>query len=86
VLQPKVLDLNLVVADMEKILRRLIGEDIELITALAPDLGQVKADNTEVRRALTNLLTNAIKYSGHSRRVEVFVRAADDEAVIEIRT
>jgi two-component system cell cycle sensor histidine kinase/response regulator CckA len=59
VLQPKVLDLNLVVADMEKILRRLIGEDIELITALAPDLGQVKADPGQIEQVIMNLAINA---------------------------
>jgi two-component system, cell cycle sensor histidine kinase and response regulator CckA len=59
VLQPKVLDLNVVVADMERMLERLIGEDIELRTALAPKLGQVKADPGQVEQVLLNLAVNS---------------------------
>src|SRR5262249_13738520 len=44
VLEPKVLNLNTLVTDVEKLLRRLIGENIQLIAVLDPALGQVKAD------------------------------------------
>src|SRR5437660_798941 len=44
VLQPKVVDLNALVLDMDKLLRRLIGEDVELATVLDPTLGRVTAD------------------------------------------
>jgi hypothetical protein len=44
VLEPKILDLNEVVSDMEKMLRRLIGEDIELVTNRDPMLGRARAD------------------------------------------
>ena len=44
VLLPQVLDLNAIVAKMDKMLRPLLGEDIELVTVLPPDLGRVKAD------------------------------------------
>jgi len=59
VLQPTVLDLNLVVSDIEKMLRRLIGEDVELVTELQADLGSVRADPGQLEQVLMNLATNA---------------------------
>ncbi len=59
VLQPKILDLNAVVADMGKMLHRLIGEDIELVTKLAADLGKVKADQSQIEQVIMNLAVNA---------------------------
>ena len=59
VLQPMALDLNAIVSEMEKMLRRLIGEDVELRTALAPDLGSVKADPGQIEQVLMNLAVNA---------------------------
>jgi PAS domain S-box-containing protein len=59
VLQPKVLDLNEAVADMEKILRRLIGEDIDLVTCPDPALGRVKADPGGIEQIILNLAVNA---------------------------
>jgi len=58
VLQPRVLDLNDLVADMEKMLRRLIGEDIELATLLE-GVGNVKADPGQIEQVLMNLVVNA---------------------------
>ena len=59
VLQPKVLNLNRIVAEMENLLRRLIGEDVELTTNLSPELGRVKADPGQIEQALMNLAVNA---------------------------
>lgn len=59
VLQPKVLELNTIVTDMDKMLRRLIGEDIELAAMLDPALGQVKADSGQVEQIIMNLIVNA---------------------------
>jgi len=59
VLQPKLLDLNTVVGDMDKMLKRLIGEHIEMLTILAPGLGIVKADPGQVEQVLMNLAVNA---------------------------
>jgi CheY-like chemotaxis protein len=59
VLQPKVLDLNEAVADLQKMLARVIGEDIELVASLHPSLMPVKADPSQVEQVLMNLAINA---------------------------
>ena len=58
-LQPEVLDLNVVVAEMDKMLRRLIGEHIALEAVLAPDLGRVRADPNQIEQVIVNLAVNA---------------------------
>src|SRR5437667_1557459 len=59
VLQPKVVDLNALVLDMDKLLRRLIGEDVELATVLDPGLGRVTADPGQLEQVIVNLAVNA---------------------------
>jgi two-component system, cell cycle sensor histidine kinase and response regulator CckA len=59
VLQPKIVDLNVIVSDVEKMLRRLIGEDIQLTSSLDPALGTVKADPGQIEQVLMNLAVNA---------------------------
>ncbi len=59
VIQPKVLDLNEVLKDMEKIISRLIGEDIELLTIPGPELGLVQADPGQMEQVIMNLVVNA---------------------------
>jgi PAS domain S-box-containing protein len=59
VLQPRVLDLNGVVGDMESILHRLIGEDIELVTTLDPELGNTNADPGQIEQVVMNFAINA---------------------------
>jgi two-component system cell cycle sensor histidine kinase/response regulator CckA len=59
VLEPKVLDLNAVVTDVEKMLRRLIGEDIELKITACPKLGMVKTDRGQIEQVILNLAVNA---------------------------
>lgn len=58
-LEPKVLDLNALVTENEKMIRRLIGEDVEFSTKLAADLGQVKVDRAQMDQVILNLVVNA---------------------------
>jgi PAS domain S-box-containing protein len=59
VLQPEVLNLNDVVVNIEKMLRRLISEDIDLVTAPGAELGRVKADPGQIEQVILNLAINA---------------------------
>ncbi|HEV8304399.1 MAG TPA: response regulator [Gemmatimonadales bacterium] len=59
VMQPKVLDLNALVLDIEKLLRRLIGEDVLLTSVLEPGLGHVRADPGQLQQVILNLAVNA---------------------------
>ncbi len=59
VMEMIVLDLNTVLRDLEKMLRRVIGEDIELRTFLSDDLGMVKADPGQIEQVIMNLVVNA---------------------------
>ncbi len=59
VLQPQPLDLNQVVANMERMLRRVLGEDIVLVTNPAADLGTVKVDLNQLEQVILNLAANA---------------------------
>ena len=59
VLEPRVVNLNELVSNLEKMLQRLIGEDVNLFTKLDPHLGLVKADPTQVEQVVMNLSVNA---------------------------
>lgn len=59
ILQPKILDLNVVVSELDKMVRRLIGEDIDLLAITDPNLGNVKADPGQIEQVLLNLIVNA---------------------------
>src|SRR5258705_2508906 len=58
-LQPEILDLNVVVGEMDRMLRRLIGEHIALVAVPTPDLGRVRADPNQIEQVIVNLAVNA---------------------------
>jgi PAS domain S-box-containing protein len=59
VLQPKIVDLCRIVGGMEKMLRRIIGEDVELIANFDPDCGRVRVDPGQLEQIVLNLVVNA---------------------------
>ncbi len=59
VLHPKILDLNEIVAGMETMLHRIIGDDVSVGIKLAPDLAPVEADRAQIERVILNLAANA---------------------------
>src|SRR6266850_7691862 len=59
VMQPRVLDLNALLGETDKMLRRLIGEDVELVTVRAPDLWRTKVDPGQIEQIIMNLVVNA---------------------------
>jgi PAS domain S-box-containing protein len=59
VLQPKTLDLNAIVENMDKLLRRLMDDNIEMSTKMGPALGKVKADPAQIEQVIMNLVVNA---------------------------
>jgi len=59
VIEPRRINLNELIVNLNKMLRRLIGEDIKLVTQTAPDLGQIKADPGQIEQVLLNLVVNA---------------------------
>ena len=59
VIEPRVLDLNATAQEVERMLRRLIGEDVDIQLKLAPDLGRIRADAGQIEQVIINLTVNA---------------------------
>jgi CheY-like chemotaxis protein len=59
VMEPRVVDLNAVLAESDRMFRRIIGEDVSLCTALAPDLWRVRVDPARFDQVMLNLVVNA---------------------------
>jgi CheY-like chemotaxis protein len=74
ILQPQVLDLNALIAEVEKMLRRLIGEDIQLAVQASADLHRVKADPSQIQQVLMNLAVNARDAMPHGGKLIIATR------------
>jgi two-component system, cell cycle sensor histidine kinase and response regulator CckA len=74
-LRPEVLPVNGVVQDLEKMLRRVLGEDHVLELALAPDAGEIRADRGQLAQVLVNLMLNARDAMAGRGRVTITTRA-----------
>ena len=59
VVEPRIISLNDLILSSDKLLRRLIGEDIELVTLASPNLGLIKVDPSQIEQVLINLAVNA---------------------------
>jgi PAS domain S-box-containing protein len=79
VLQPRILDLNSVVADMDDMLRRVIGEDVQFTTRMEPRLGSVRADPAQVEQIIMNLVVNARDAMPEGGTLTIETRNADLE-------
>jgi two-component system, cell cycle sensor histidine kinase and response regulator CckA len=77
VLEPKVLNISSIVLDTEKMLQRLIGEDILIQTQLDPDVGRVCADEAQLQQAIINLVVNARDALPNGGRVSIETRNHD---------
>jgi PAS domain S-box-containing protein len=79
VLQPRVMDLNEAVAEVQKMLTRVIGEDIELAASLHPELAPVRVDPGQVEQVLMNLAINARDAMPHGGRIVMETANVDVE-------
>ena len=80
VMEPCVLDPNGLVRNIEKLLRRLLGDDVTLTTRLSPELGVVRADPGQLEQVLVNLVVNARDAMGKSGTVTVETGNVDVDA------
>ena len=71
VLQPEVLNLDSVVLEIEKMLRRVIGENIDLRAVLKPQLGNIKADPGQIEQIILNLVVNARDSMPHGGKLTI---------------
>jgi two-component system, cell cycle sensor histidine kinase and response regulator CckA len=81
-----VLDLNLLIVDMVTMLRRMIGENIELATTLASGLSHVRADRSQLEQVVMNLVINARDACGSGGHIRLVTEAVDVDAALAART
>jgi two-component system cell cycle sensor histidine kinase/response regulator CckA len=85
VIKPEILDLNAVVIDMENLVRRTIGESVNLETELAPDLPRTTGDEGQIEQILMNLAINArdAMTDGGTLRIETASYEANDDYALQ---
>jgi PAS domain S-box-containing protein len=71
IMQSRVVNLNTVIAQTENMLRRLIGEDVELVMRLAADSGNIRTDPHHIEQAIVNLAVNARDAMPHGGRITI---------------
>ena len=69
VVQPEIINLNDIIEDLQKILGRLIGEDIEVVTRLGACLPRIRADRSQINQVIMNLVVNARDAMPHGGRI-----------------
>ena len=85
VLRPQILDLNLVIGDLEQMLRRLLREDIDIVLSLDPELGVVAADPGQVEQIVMNLVVNARDAMPSGGRLAIETSNVDFESRYQLR-
>ncbi len=85
VLQPKVIDLNQIVAGLRKMLQRLLGEEIEIAPVLEPDLDLIEADPGQMEQVILNLCINARDAMPEGGRVTVETRNVEVGSIEAVR-
>lgn len=78
--EPRLVDLNQIVSNLDRMLRRLIGEDVELVTTLQRDLGLVRVDPGQIEQVLVNLVVNARDAMPAGGRLTISTSAVDFDA------
>lgn len=84
VLRPEVLDINKVITDAEKMLRRLIGEDIQVDLQLTPELGHVMVDPGQLEQVLMNLVVNSRDAMPKGGTVTIATKNSEHELECEV--
>jgi PAS domain S-box-containing protein len=77
VIEPKIMDLRAVVVDVDRMLRRIVGEDIQLTVVADPESGAVKADPGQIEQVILNLVVNARDAMPRGGRITIEVRDAE---------